>query len=79
MLLRPRGLLALTLAYAAFGCGYIIYFPFFIVLAATQGVPALLAGLVWSAIGVIGAAGGLLWGDGPSTAGPPVSPWPWRS
>ena len=62
MLFRPRGLLTLTLAYAAFGCGYIIYFTFFIALVAHQGVPALLVGLVWSAIGAVGAAGGLLWG-----------------
>jgi predicted MFS family arabinose efflux permease len=61
-LLHPRGLLALTLAYLAFGCGYIIYFTFFIALVVQQGVPALLVGLVWSALGLVGAAGGLLWG-----------------
>ncbi len=61
-LLRPRGLLALTLAYLAFGCGYIIYFTFFIALVVQQGVPALLVGLVWSALGLVGAVGGLLWG-----------------
>ncbi len=61
-LLHPHELLALTLAYAAFGCGYIIYFTFFPALVVQQGVPALLAGLVWAAIGVVGALGGLLWG-----------------
>ena len=61
-LLRPRGTLALTLAYVAFGCGYVIYFTYFIALVTHQGLPALLAGLVWSAIGVVGAVSALLWG-----------------
>lgn len=61
-LLRPRGTLTLMLAYVAFGCGYVIYFTYFIALVTHQGLPALLAGLVWSAIGVVGAASALLWG-----------------
>ncbi len=61
-LLRPRGLLALTLAYTAFGGGYIIYFTFFIALVQRQGVPGVFAGLVWTALGLAGVAGGLLWG-----------------
>lgn len=61
-LMRPRGLLALTLAYAAFGGGYIIYFTFFIALVQRQGLPSVFAGLVWSALGLAGAVGGLLWG-----------------
>jgi len=61
-LLRPRGTLTLTLAYVAFGCGYVIYFTYFIALVAHQGLPALFAGLVWSAIGVVGAVSALLWG-----------------
>lgn len=61
-LLKPRGLLPFALAYFAFGCGYIIYATFFIALVVHQGVPALLAGLVWSVIGVAGMAGGVVWG-----------------
>ena len=61
-LLRPQGLLPLTLAYAAFGGGYIIYFTFFIALVQQQGLPSIFAGLVWSFLGLAGAAGGLLWG-----------------
>lgn len=62
LLLQPRGLLTLTLAYFVFGCGYIIYFTYFIALATHQGVPAPLAGLVWSILGAAGIAGGVLWG-----------------
>ncbi len=61
-LFQPRRLLFLTLAYCGFGCGYIIYFTFFIALIEQQGVPVLNAGFVWAAIGIAGALSGWLWG-----------------
>lgn len=56
-------LLFLTVSYFCFGCGYIIYFTFFISLLAQQGVPAQNAGFVWAAIGFAGALSGWLWGS----------------
>ena len=59
---QPRRLLFLTLAYGCFGCGYILYFTFFIALLEGQGVPVFAAGLVWAGIGLAGVCSGWLWG-----------------
>lgn len=61
-LFQPRRLLFLTLAYCGFGCGYIIYFTFFVALLEQQGVSVLNAGFVWAAIGIAGAISGWVWG-----------------
>ncbi|HLG77173.1 MAG TPA: YbfB/YjiJ family MFS transporter, partial [Ktedonobacteraceae bacterium] len=61
-LFQPRRLLFLTLVYCSFGCGYIIYFTFFIALLEQQGVSVLNAGFVWAAIGIAGAISGWVWG-----------------
>lgn len=61
-LFRPAGLLFLTLAYFMFGFGYIIFSTFLISLLTSQGMPALLAGLVWSATGAMGVVGAFSWG-----------------
>lgn len=61
-LVQPRRLLFLTLSYCCFGCGYILYFTFFIALLEQQGVPVFNAGLVWAGIGLAGAWSGWLWG-----------------
>jgi len=61
-LLHPSRLLALTLAYFAAAFAYIIYFTFVIALVIHQGLPPLLAGLVWSLAGVGGIIGSLGWG-----------------
>lgn len=60
---QPRRLLFLVLSYFCFGCGYIIYFTFFISLLSQQGVPAQNAGFVWAAIGFAGVLSGWLWGN----------------
>jgi predicted MFS family arabinose efflux permease len=60
---QPRRLLFLVLSYFCFGCGYIIYFTFFISLLAQQGVPTQNAGFVWAAIGFTGAISGWIWGN----------------
>lgn len=62
LLFHPRRLLLLTLAYTGFGCGYIIYFTFFIALLEQQGVSVLSAGFVWAGIGIAGAVSGWVWG-----------------
>jgi predicted MFS family arabinose efflux permease len=62
VLFQPRRLLFLNLAYICFGCGYIIYFTFFIALLEQQGVSVLSAGFVWAAIGAAGAVSGWIWG-----------------
>ncbi|GAC1358126.1 MAG: YbfB/YjiJ family MFS transporter [Ktedonobacteraceae bacterium] len=59
---QPHRLLFLTLLYFCFGCGYIIYFTFFISLLAQQGVPAQNAGFVWAAIGLAATLSSWLWG-----------------
>jgi len=61
-LFQPHRLLFLTLAYGSFGCGYIIYFTFFIALLEQQGVSVLHAGFVWAGIGIAGALSGWIWG-----------------
>lgn len=61
-LLEPRGFLLATLSYVGYGLGYIIYLTFFVALIVRQGLPLLLVGLVWAAMGVAGAISGLLWG-----------------
>nr|WP_277988907.1 YbfB/YjiJ family MFS transporter [Ktedonosporobacter rubrisoli] len=61
-LFLPRRMLFLTLAYCGFGCGYIIYFTYFIALITQQGVPATGSGFVWAAIGLAGALSSWLWG-----------------
>lgn len=61
-LVQPRRLLFLTLSYCCFGCGYILYFTFFIALLEHQGVPVFNAGLVWAGIGLAGTWSGWLWG-----------------
>ena len=61
-LVQPRRLLFLTLSYCCFGCGYILYFTFFITLLEQQGVPVFNAGLVWAGLGLAGAWSGWLWG-----------------
>jgi len=61
-LLHPSRLLALTLAYFAAAFAYIIYFTFVIALVIHQGLPPLLAGLVWSLAGIGGVIGSLGWG-----------------
>jgi predicted MFS family arabinose efflux permease len=61
-LFLPRRLLFLTLVYALFGGGYIIYLTFFIPLLEQQSVSALNEGFVWAAIGAAGALSGWLWG-----------------
>jgi len=61
-LLHPSRLLALTLSYFAAAFAYIIYFTFVIALVIHQGLPPLLAGLVWSLAGVGGVIGSLAWG-----------------
>lgn len=61
-LLRPGGLLPFTIAYGLFGGGYIIYFTFFVALVVQWGVPAAQVGLVWAALGIMGAVGGVGWG-----------------
>ncbi len=60
---QPHRLLFLVLSYFCFGCGYIIYFTFFISLLAQQGVPTQNAGFVWAAIGLTGAISGWIWGN----------------
>ncbi len=62
-LFQPRRQLYLSLAYFGFGCGYIIYFTYFIALVEQQGVPALLAGFIWAAIGLAGVLSSWLWGS----------------
>src|SRR5215831_16161505 len=66
VMLRPlfqtHRLLSLTLSYYSFGCGYIIYFTFFIALLEQQGVSVLSAGFVWAGIGIAGALSGWVWG-----------------
>ncbi|WP_220191628.1 YbfB/YjiJ family MFS transporter [Ktedonospora formicarum] len=49
-LFQPHRLLFLTLSYCSFGCGYIIYFTFFIALLEQQGVSVLNAGFVWAGL-----------------------------
>ncbi len=61
-LFQPRRLLFLTLSYGGFGCGYIIYFTFFIALLEQQGVSVLHAGFVWAGIGTVGTLSGWVWG-----------------
>ncbi|MBV9228565.1 MAG: YbfB/YjiJ family MFS transporter, partial [Chloroflexi bacterium] len=61
-LLRPRGFLFATLAYFGYGFGYIIYLTFFVALVVQQGLPSLLVGLIWAAMGTAGAVSGLIWG-----------------
>lgn len=61
-LFQPHRLLFLTLSYCSFGCGYIIYFTFFIALLEQQGVSVLNAGFVWAGIGLAGALSGWVWG-----------------
>lgn len=61
-LLQPHRLLFLTLSYCSFGCGYIIYFTFFIALLEQQGVSMLSAGFIWAGIGIAGALSGWVWG-----------------
>jgi predicted MFS family arabinose efflux permease len=61
-LVQPRRLLFLTLSYGCFGCGYILYFTFFIALLEQQGVPVFDAGLVWAGIGLAGVWSGWFWG-----------------
>lgn len=61
-LFRPRGLLFITLVYFAFGFGYIIYSTFFISLLKEQGMPEILAGLVWAVTGITGVLGSFMWG-----------------
>jgi predicted MFS family arabinose efflux permease len=62
LVFQARRLLFLALAFCGFGCGYIIYFTFFITLVVQQGVPALDTGFIWAAIGVFGTFSGWLWG-----------------
>jgi predicted MFS family arabinose efflux permease len=61
-LFQPRQLLFLTLVYALFGAGYIIYLTFVIPLLEQQGVSALNEGFIWAAIGAAGALSGWFWG-----------------
>ncbi len=61
-MLRPRGFLFATLSYFGYGFGYIIYLTFFVALVLQQGLPSLLVGLIWAAMGATGAIGGLIWG-----------------
>lgn len=61
-LLRPRGFLFAALSFFGYGCGYIIYLTFFVALVVQQGLPSLLVGLIWAAVGATGALGGLIWG-----------------
>jgi predicted MFS family arabinose efflux permease len=61
-LFLPRQLLFLTLVYALFGAGYIIYLTFVIPLLEQQGVSALNEGFIWAAIGAAGALSGWFWG-----------------
>ncbi|HZR43737.1 MAG TPA: YbfB/YjiJ family MFS transporter [Ktedonobacteraceae bacterium] len=61
-LFQPHRLLFLTLSYCSFGCGYIIYFTFFVALLEQQGVSVLSAGFIWAGIGLAGALSGWMWG-----------------
>ena len=61
-LLHPSRLLALSLSYFAAAFAYIIYFTFVIALVIHQGLPPVLAGLVWSLAGAGGVIGSLGWG-----------------
>lgn len=61
-LLRPRGFLFATLSYIGYGFGYIIYLTFFVSLAVQQGLPPVLVGLVWAAMGIAGVVSGTMWG-----------------
>lgn len=62
MLLRPRALLFVTLAYLCFGLGYIIGPTYFISLLVSQGMPPVWTGFVWAVSGLVGIFGGTLWG-----------------
>ncbi len=61
-LFRLRGLLFLTFSYFSFGFGYIIYSTYFISLLKEEGLPEVLAGLIWAVTGATGVFGGFLWG-----------------
>ncbi len=62
MLLSPRALLFVTLAYFCFGMGYIIGPTYFISLLVSQGMPSIWTGPVWAVGGFIGVFGSSLWG-----------------
>ncbi|MBO0782714.1 MAG: YbfB/YjiJ family MFS transporter, partial [Ktedonobacteraceae bacterium] len=61
-LLQPRGFLFATLSYVCYGFGYIIYLTFFVSLVVEQGLPSVLVGLIWAAMGIAGAVSGVMWG-----------------
>ena len=54
---------------AIIGFSRIIYLTFFVALVIQQGLPSLLVGLIWAAMGVAGAVSGLIWG-------PAIDRWP---
>ncbi|GCE49310.1 putative MFS family arabinose efflux permease [Thermosporothrix hazakensis] len=59
--LSPRKLLFLMLSMFSYGCGYIIFTTYFISLVVQQGLPSILTGIVWGAMGIFGILGGLVW------------------
>ncbi|GHO64057.1 MFS transporter [Ktedonobacter sp. SOSP1-52] len=61
-LLQPPGFLFATLSYVGYGFGYIIYLTFFVSLVVEQGLPSVLVGLIWAAMGIAGAVSGVVWG-----------------